>query len=278
MTPTNRGLLWIGDMHHTTEFCHVVHAIRGDIEVHHCPTVNDAFNDSTNCAFEPTIICLAETHSGQMQQGDVFRLIQRWPLSRIISVSSCLSDGRRRSGPVLKGVLEVPWHDFPARMKVWLQRIDSGATSSLTHPMTSRRDERWFAEAVKDQPFSEIPDPPTVTAAASSRTMVEAVGELVAAAGGRLEQCVVGKPVIQDTAEVIIWDLQDSLDSQLEWIRLLRSQRSHRTIALLCSFPRGDTAEAAMDAGATAILGRPTDCEAIRGVLSMAKTDLLASP
>ena len=42
--------------------------------------------------------------------------------------------------------------------------------------------------------------------------------------------------------------------------------------------PRGDTAEAAMDAGATAILGRPTDCEAIRGVLSMAKTDLLASP
>ena len=278
MTPTNRRLLWIGDMHQTTEFCHVVHAIRGDIEVHHYPTVKNAFNDTTSSACEPTIICLAETHSGQMQQCDVFSLMRRWPLSRIVSVSSCLSDGRRRSGPVLKGVLEVPWHDFPARMRVWLQRIDSGVTSSLTHPTTSRRDERWFAEAVKDQPFSEIPDPPTVTAAASSRTMVEAVGELVAAAGGILEKCVVGKPVIQDTADVIIWDLQDTLDSQLEWIRLLRSQKSRRTIALLCSFPRGDTAQAAMDAGATVILGRPTDCEAIRGVLSRAKTDLLALP
>ena len=84
---------------------------------------------------------------------------------------------------MLKGVLEVLIPPFPARMKVWLQRIDHRATSSLTHPMTSRRDERCIFEGVKDQPFSEIPDPPTVTAAASSRTMVEAVGELVAAAG-----------------------------------------------------------------------------------------------
>ena len=32
-----------------------------------------------------------------------------------------------------------------------------------------------------------------------------------------------------------------------------------------------------IQAGATAVLGRPTDCEAIRGVLLMAKTALLAS-
>jgi ActR/RegA family two-component response regulator len=107
--------------------------------------------------------------------------------------------------------------------------------------------------------------------------MAEAVGELITMAGGTLVHCVTGKPPIQDTAEIIIWDLQDSPELQLEWIRLLTSQNPKRALALLCSFPRSDTAHAAIGAGADAVLGRPTDCEAIRGVLLMAKTALLAS-
>jgi len=252
----------------------------GDIEIQHCPTVDAALKNTTSDTPEPTIICLAETHPGQIHFRDVFRLTQHWPLSRIVSVGSCLSDGRRRSGPLVDGILEVPWHDLPSRMKVWLQRIDSGAPSSLTSPPTFRRDERWLAESIESQPFHETSvqaTPATVTVAASSHMMAEAVGELITVAGGILVHCVTGKPPIQDTAEVIIWDLQDSPESQLEWIRLLTSQNPNRTLALLCSFPRSDTAHAAIEAGATAILGRPTDCEAIRGVLLMAKTDLLAS-
>ena len=118
-------------------------------------TVDDALNATTSNAPEPTIICLAETHPGQIHFHNVFRLTQHWPLTRIISVGSCLSDGRRRSGPVVDGILEVPWHDLPSRMKVWLQRIDSGAPSSLTYPPTLRRDERWLADAKETQPFHE---------------------------------------------------------------------------------------------------------------------------
>ena len=280
MTPPNRKLLWVGDIHQTSEFCHAVDSMSGDIEIQHCPTVDDALNATTRNTPEPTIICLAETRPGKIHFRDVFRLTQHWPLSRIVSVGSCLSDGRRRSGSVVDGILEVPWHDLPSRMKVWLQRIDSGAFSSLTSPPTFRRDERWLAEAIETQPFHETSDrttPATVTVAASSQTMAEAVGELITMAGGTLVHCVTGKPPIQDTAELIIWDLQDSPELQLEWIRLLTSQNPNRTLALLCSFPRSDTAHAAIEAGATAVLGRPTDCEAIRGVLLMAKTALLAS-
>ena len=280
MTPPNRKLLWIGDIHQTAEFCHVIESMSGDIEIQHCPTVDAALKNTTSNTPEPTIICLAETHPGQIHFHNVFRLTQHWPLTRIISVGSCLSDGRRRSGPVVDGILEVPWHDLPSRMKVWLQRIDSGAPSSLTYPPTLRRDERWLADAIESQPFHETSvqaTPATVTVAASSHMMAEAVGELITVAGGILVHCVTGKPPIQDTAEVIIWDLQDSPESQLEWIRLLTSQNPNRVLALLCSFPRSDTAHAAIEAGATAVLGRPTDCEAVRGVLFMAKTALLAS-
>ncbi len=280
MTPTNRSLLWIGDLHQTAEFCQVVDAIGHEIEIQHYPSVDAALKATAISQPEPTIICLAETHPGQVHYKDVLRLIHHWPLSRVVAVGSCLSDGRRRSGPVMDGILEVPWHDLPSRMRVWLQRIKTGVPSSLSRAPTLRREERWLAEAIERQTFCDTVDQSaqaTVTVAASSKMMAEAVSELVPAAGGILVNCVSGKPAIQDTADVILWDLYDSPESQLEWIRLLTSQKPNRAIALLCSFPRGDTAQAAMEAGATAILGRPTDCEAIRGVLFMAKTALLAA-
>ena len=280
MTPTNRRLLWIGDIHQTAEFCHVTDAIGSDIEMQQYPSVDVALNATTSNEPDPTIICLAESHPGQIQFHDVFRLVHHWPLSRIVAVGSCLSDGRRRSGPVVDGILEVPWHDLPSRMQFWLQRIDSGAPSSLTHAPTSRREERWLAEAIELQTSCKSVNQSTqatVTVAASSKSMTEAVGELVTTSGGILVHCVTGKPAIQDAADVIFWDLHESPKSQLEWIRLLTSQKPTRVLALLCSFPRADTAQAAMEAGATAVLGRPTDCEAIRGVLCMAQTALLAA-
>ncbi len=280
MTPINRRLLWIGDTHQTTEFCQVANAMGHEIEIQQYPSIDVALSVTTSNEPEPTIICIAETHPGQIQYHDVLRLVHHWPLSRIVAVGSCLSDGRRRSGPVVDGIVEVPWHDLPSRMKVWLQRIESGAPSSLSRAPTLRREERWLAEAIEQQTFCDTVDQRaqvTVSVSAASKTMTEAVGELVTAAGGILVNCVTGKPAIEDTADVILWDLYDSPESQLEWIRLLASQKPNRLIALLCSFPRGDSAQAAMEAGATAVLGRPTDCEAIRGVLFMAKTALLAA-
>ena len=279
MIPTNRRLLWIGDIDQTAEFCHVAESISSEIEMHQYPSVDVALNATTSHDPDPTIICLAETHPGQIQYRDVLRLAHHWPLSRIVAVGSCLSDGRRRSGPVVDGILEVPWHDLRSRMQVWLQRIESGSPSSLSRAPTLRREERWLAEAIELQTSCDSVTRSaqvTVTVAASSKTMTEAVGELVTAAGGLLVNCITGKPAIEDTADVILWDLYDSPDSQLEWIRLLTSQKPNRALALLCSFPRGDSAQAAMEAGATTVLGRPTDCEAIRGVLFSTKTALLA--
>ena len=46
--------------------------------------------------------------------------------------------------------------------------------------------------------------------------MTEAVGELVTASGGMLVHSVTGKPAIQDTADVIFWDLDELPKSQLE--------------------------------------------------------------
>lgn len=281
MTLAKRKLLWIGDLENTAEFRHVTTVIQKNIELWHLPTVDAALHAATSSDPEPIVICLSETHPGQIHDAEVLHLTRRWPLSKIVVVGSCLADGQRRSGPSLHGVLQVPWHDLPSRIIAWLHRLESGQPSSLADAPSFRRDERWLLDATtRKTPHTALNQPTQVrvTVAASTDTTAEAVSELVTAAGGIVQRTVTGKPPIQDATDVVIWDLHDSPELQLEWIRLLTCQNPYRIIALLCSFPRSESAQAAMDAGATVVLGRPTDGEALCGVLLLAETALLASP
>ena len=280
MTSAKRILLWIGNLEDTAEFRHVTAVIQNSVELWHLPNVDAALQAAANSDPEPLVICLSETHPGQIHGEEILQLTSRWPLSKIVVVGSSLADGQRRSGPSVSGVLTVPWHDLPSRMIVWLHRLESGQPSSLADATTFRREERWLVDARTTNTPHTVLDLATqvrVTVAASTDTTAEAVSELVTAAGGTVEQTITGKPPIQDRADVVIWDLHDSPEFQLEWIRLLTCQNPRRIIALLCSFPRSDTAQAAMAAGATVVLGRPTDGEALRGVLLLAETALSAT-
>ena len=53
----------------------------------------------------------------------------------------------------------------------------------------------------------------------------------------------------------------------LAWLRMLTANGPHTRVVLLESFPRGDAAEAALRAGAGAVLGRPLGLEALEGTL-----------
>ncbi|MBT6056289.1 MAG: hypothetical protein HOH16_12760, partial [Planctomycetaceae bacterium] len=101
MTLAKRKLLWIGDLENTAEFRHVTTVIQKNIELWHLPTVDAALHAATSSDPEPIVICLSETHPGQIHDAEVLHLTRRWPLSKIVVVGSCLADGQRRSGPSL---------------------------------------------------------------------------------------------------------------------------------------------------------------------------------
>jgi ActR/RegA family two-component response regulator len=96
---------------------------------------------------------------------------------------------------------------------------------------------------------------------------VEAVADLVTAAGHAVVGRRVGKPPIDHAAEAVVWDAGDLEPPQITWTGLLAANRPGAAIILLDSFPRGDTAAAATRMGATAVLSRPASLEALAGVL-----------
>lgn len=230
----------------------------------------------------PAVAVLASDRPARFTVADALLLAQAWPLMPIVSVASSLVDGRRRSGPQLPGIDEVPWHDLPARCGWWLAAFEAGLPTSLGLPATSRREERLLESiggigsnsvgAASGHPASACLAPAEVSVAAARADDLEGLYDLLTVAGHRVVKRQIGRPHLDQAADTLVWDVCDLAAGDLEWLRLLAANRPGLFIVLLDSFPRGDTVAAAMRAGAAAVLGRPINLEALAGTLLRRRT------
>lgn len=216
----------------------------------------------------PTLTVLAAHRPARWTLPEAVAVSRRWPLAPLVTVTTSLADGRRRSGPWLPGVEEVPWHDFAGRLAWWLVELAAGRAGSLGLPATARREERHSDSAARVRAVvAAAGGPPPVSVAGACRTAVEGTADLVAAAGFPVVGRTRGRPRLDDPAAVVIWDTAAPARSDLAWLGMLAANRPDRGIVLLDSFPRGDTTRLALRAGAAAVLGRPAGLEALAGTL-----------
>jgi len=225
----------------------------------------------------PTLAVLAADRPARFSADDAVILSKTWPLMPIVSVASSLVDGRRRSGPPLHGIEEVPWHDLPGRCGWWLAALEAGVPTSLGLPATSRREERLLesigglqshaVKAASGHPAQSILAPVEVSVVAARADDLEGLCDLLTVAGHRVLGRQIGRPQMDESADTLVWDVGDLAAGDLEWLRLLAANRPGLFIVLLDSFPRGDSVAAALRAGAAAVLGRPVNLEALAGTL-----------
>ena len=210
----------------------------------------------------PAVVLLASLTPGQWTLADVVNLKIYWPLAPIVSVAAGLLDGRRRSGPQLPGMEEVPWHDLGGRLGWWLADREAGRPGGLGMPGSARREERFL------EPVAGLGHQPMrVTVAAQRVADVEAIVDLLAAAGVITAHQTHGRPSLIQPADLLVWDVGMGSDADLAWLRMLVANQPGRRVVLLDSFPRADTVVAALRAGASAVLGRPTSAEALAGTV-----------
>jgi hypothetical protein len=219
-------------------------------------------------AAHPTVAVLAMHRPARWTLATAAAVSRRWPLTPLVAVVSSLADGRRRSGPWLPGVEEVAWHDLPGRLTWWLLELSAERPGTLGLPTTSRREERVAESASHVRAIVDAcTPPPSVTVAGTCRTSRDGVADLLTAAGFRVANHARGRPPLDDDADLLVWDVGRPNDTDLAWLGMLAANRPGLGIVLLDSFPRGDTARAALRAGAAAVLGRPVGLEALVGTL-----------
>lgn len=214
----------------------------------------------------PTLVVLATDAPGRWQLDDCIVLARRWPLAVIVAVTTSLGDGRRRSGPALPGVEDIPWNELPARLTIWLADLAAGLPGALGLPTTARREERVL-EMCAGAARARGRQAPGVAVAAPDRTALEGLGDLLAALGHEVTARAVGRPPVDDPTDTVVWEVADVDQATLVWLRLLADARPGRHVVVVTGFPRGDSALAALQAGAAAILGQPICLEALAGAL-----------
>jgi CheY-like chemotaxis protein len=216
----------------------------------------------------PTITLVASDRPGRLPMAEAAAIARRWPLTVMVAVATSLADGRRRSGPPLPGIEEVPWCDLPGRLRWWLAELDAGRPGMLGLPATTRREDRVFEAAL--QARNRRPAPPLrhrVALAARHATDLEGLAGLVTAVGHEVTAAFARRPPMDVDADVLLWDVE-ALDARsLEWLRLFTAHRPRLPVVLLDSFPHHDSAAAAFAAGAKAVLSRPLSLEALAGTL-----------
>lgn len=225
-----------------------------------------ADSDRSVVARAPTIVVLATDAPGRWQLDACIMLARRWPLAVLVAVTTTLGDGRRRSGPLLPGVEEVGWYEFPARLTAWFSDLDAGLPGALGLPATARREERVLQVAdgaVRHRARRSA----AVAVAAPDGLAVEGLADAVSALGHGVSSRSAGRPPIRDSADIVVWEVATLDQATLAWLRLLTSERPRRHVVVIDSFPRGETALAALRAGAAAVLGRPVGLEPLRGAL-----------
>lgn len=215
----------------------------------------------------PLCILLAHDRTTSWTPARVLALSRRWPLARVVSVAGSLGDGRRRSGPLLPGVEEIAWHDIAGRLAAWFADLDAGAAGSLGLPPTARREDRLL-----DAPSFAAARPRRggrgpVAVVGRDEVALEGLAGLVATLGYAVSGQIAARPAIDGAAGTVLWDAVRLLPDDIEWLRLLVANRPGAAVVILDSFPRGDVAGAARDAGAAAILARPVALEPLAGTL-----------
>lgn len=217
---------------------------------------------------EPLVACLAADGPRRPVHETALRLARRWPLCRFVAIASSLCEGRRRSGPPTPGVEEIPWHDLPGRLEWWLEDAENRRPGWLGQPATLRREDRLL-EGLRTGPTAAAGIVPerSVAVAAAREESLEGLTSLLASFGSPVMTAAVGRPAMDVSADVLLWECPESVAAELPWLGILAAHRPSTDIVLLESFPRGDRACEAIRAGASWVLGRPTPADVLLGTL-----------
>ncbi len=260
------SILWIGSTR-AAEFTVARMAAGRWAKVEDASTIHDAIaNPPESFARRtPAAILLATPAPAAWGFDDIVALSRRWPLAPIVSVSGSLVDGRRRSGPPLPGIEEVPWNELGGRLAWWMFDRGRGRPGGLGLPATARRDERILEASVRVAGMPEGVQ--TASVMAARRLDAEGLAELLEATGRAVVHRGCGRPAIDETADVIVWDVAAMEAADLTWLAMIFANRPSAAVILIDSFPRGDMVLSAIEAGASAVLSRPVSQESLTGLL-----------
>jgi CheY-like chemotaxis protein len=204
----------------------------------------------------PELVVFLQELPVVIRDSHVATLRRKWPLAGFVAVAGSWCEGELRTGKPLIGVPRVYWHEFPAW---WQRQMDRRALG---------RCPQWIAACASESPADSATLPPgdqrggVIVLSTPHRETADVLSETLQMAGhatvwtppGRDGNAAVLRGVVGG-----VWDGGQLCDREVADLeRFSRDlSRQHAPVIALLDFPRWDSRQRALDAGAAAVLGKP---------------------
>jgi len=198
----------------------------------------------------PELMVICQSHPGTVSRRVVESLRRTAPLASVVALAGSWCEGETRTGRPLPGVDRLYWHQFPAW---WHRQMALRAAGRC--PEWARSGATRISE-----PGRPRPRPTVVSIRTSIRESAEALSDLLNRTGFTTAWHREGSPQLTlRGAGAGIWvggQLSDREAADLHaFCRMFPGARG--SVIALLDFPRRDSVDRAMEAGAAAVLGMP---------------------
>jgi CheY-like chemotaxis protein len=225
------------------------------------PAELDAPAGSKPAAEPPDLIILGQIRPGPLHADAVRQFQRAWPLAPVVVLLGSWCEGETRAGTALPGTTRVYWRDWPGFWSEQRRRVERGLTPAWSLPAAATDEERLLWQ----------------TPCAGARRARLRVGlhsrnsdilQLVDDVARRVGWQTVRLPAVPaaplESVDVAVWDvdiLDDSSAAELQqFVGLVRPT----PVVALLGFARREDQQRLLSCGASAVLGKPFEVDALR--------------
>jgi hypothetical protein len=202
----------------------------------------------------PDLIVLAASRPGVLHARDVEQLRRRVPLAGMVSLQGSWCEGETRTGRPVKGVWRSYWYDFPNWWRQQLTLRAAGRCPDWARPATDDR-HGLSADAVERAVSGGL-----VALQTTCWETGDALADVLRAAGYAMAWTAAGARGQQIRDAVAgIWEGRQLDEPEIVQLSdfCRRLAKDDAPVIALADFPRRDRCEAAYQAGAVAVMGKP---------------------
>ncbi len=201
----------------------------------------------------PDVIVVAQAYPGQFSSDAIDRLRQVAPLARVVALLGSWCEGEMRTGKPWPGAIRLYWHQWQPQCERELRRLAAGGSSTWALPMTSGDEERLLAAS-----HDRVPDGRGRVALCTPRFDMQQ-WLLGACQHGGYTTCWVQPHRWAALGEVsaAVFDADECSGDEVDSLERLVAEVDPAPVVALLDFPRIESRNRALGAGARAVLSKP---------------------
>jgi hypothetical protein len=234
------------------EFRDIAALLAGETVLTCCPNLNRALAMAHVETAPWDLIVIAQSHPGEYSSNQIDALRTRFPTSPLVALLGSWCEGETRTGKPWPAAARVFWHDFPDWWRTGRQTTAERRCPAWGLPVTFAEEERLLALDQHQTTGWGL------VVIASHRTAT--VDALTTACSDRNLATLWIRPGDRTTARgaaAVVWDGSQMSAEESHELEALSQRFPGAPLLALLDFPRIETQERAIAAGATAILAKP---------------------